>query len=45
MNGTSLGEYWARPAFTLELYVQICESPGEMLGEEGVGSLKKTENL
>lgn len=28
-----------------ELYAQICESPAEMLGDEGAGSLKKMENL
>lgn len=33
------------PLQPCELYVQICESPGEMLGDEGVGSLKKMENL
>lgn len=35
----------ASPLHPCELYVQICESPGEMLGVEGVGSLKKMENL
>lgn len=31
--------------FACELYVQICVSPGQMLGGEGVGSLKKMDNL
>lgn len=39
------GEGWSCLAFTWQWYVQICESPGEMLGGEGAGSLKKMENL
>lgn len=42
MGGMSLESAGhALPLHLCELYVQICESPREMLGGEGVGSLKK----
>lgn len=45
-SGVSVGSTDdALPLHPCELYVQICESPGEMSGDEGAGSLKKMENL
>lgn len=46
VNGVSVGSAGhALPLHPCEWHVQICEYRGEMLGGEGVGSLKKMENL
>ena len=46
VSGVSVGSTdHALPVHPCELYVQICESLGETLGDEGAVSLKKMENL
>lgn len=46
VSGVSVGSAGhVLPLQPCDLHVQICDSPGEMLGDQGVGSLKKMENL